>query len=172
MDKLKKHRVLSAISLIALVSLLLVATPQRGAAFVLAYDYDPANNGNYIAYIGAYIDGVSNGTVYYNPVSYPNSTAVSLEVERGDNLTLAVFCWMNNTQVGASSLADGLRYIRHNITISTPTNQSVFSQQNFTYILGTDGNDPMYFYRHDVILDFDFTDGEIYTVVISYEVYS
>ena len=144
------------------------ANPQ----FVMAAYTYPSNNGNAISYITVYIDGVANGTMYYNPDSYPTSTGVSpLEVTGGVNLTLGVFCWVNSTYVDISSLAEGLNIMKHNVSVVCSNGTEIFSKQNFTYITGTDANTPMYFYRHDVILDFVPQDGEVYTVTVVYELF-
>ena len=147
--------------------------PAKGnAKFVIAYDFDESNNGHYIAYIGAIVDGEHNATVYYNPVSYPDSTAIQpLEIQQGVNLTLSVFCWVNGTSADIASLSEGLNIMQHNVSVVLNNGTTIFSQQNFTYIIGTDGDAPMYFYRHDVILVFTPAFGEIYTVTVNYEVY-
>ena len=170
-NKLEKTLIVCAISCMLLFALGAVVQPAK-AQFVIAYDYDTSKDGNYMAYIIAYVDSVPNGTVYYNPTSYPDNTAIQpLDIQAGVNLTLAVFCWVNGTVTGISSLSEGLAIMRHNTTVICSNGTSVFSQQNFTYIIGTDGGAPMYFFRHDVILDFIPVSGEIYTVTVTYEVF-
>lgn len=149
------------------------ATREATAQFVLsAYTYDETTDGHYIAYIQGYYDGALNATMYYNPTSYPNDTAIStLETFVGTNVTIAVFCWLNGTSAGIASLSEGLNVIRHNMTVINTNGTTVFSKQNFTYNTGLDSYAPMYFYRHDVYLNFTFVLGEIYQVIITYEVY-
>ena len=161
-------------SIAIIVTLLILAVPIQPvkAQFVIAAYTYPTDNGNGIAYIQAYVDSVYNGTMYYNPDSYPNDTAINpLEVEAEVNITLAVFCWVNGTFTGISSLAEGLNIIRHNVTVTCQNGTTIFSQSNFTYITGSDGSAPMYFYRYDVILDFLPVYDEVYTVTVTYEVY-
>jgi hypothetical protein len=140
---------------------------EEPATFVIAV----AGTDNGFAYISGYINSVYNKTLYYNEEFYTENTDSELAVEVGDNVTLAVFVWFNATKSGVSSLNEGLLYLRHNISVLCLNHTEVFSKQNFTYIIGTDGGAPMYFYRHDVILDFAFDAGEIYTATITYEVF-
>ena len=170
---MSKRKLTVALLGLFICSLLIIVPIQPAKAqFVLSYDYDPTNEGNYIAYITAYVDSVVNGTVYFNPVSYPSDTAEQpKEIQAGVNLTLAVFCWVNGTRTGISSVNEGLNIMRHNVTVTCINGTVVFSQNNFTFIVGSDGGAPMYFYRHDVILDFVPIASEIYIVTITYEVF-
>ena len=161
---------------VAVMSLVLMigfsTIPPAKAQFIIAdYTY-PSNNGNGIAYIHAYLDGAFNASMYKNPDSYPGEEVTNpLEVESGVNITLAVFCWLNGTWAGIASLVEGKNVIRHSVTVSVTNRTTIFSQQDFTYIIGTDGGAPMYFYRYDVILDFVPVMGEIYTVTVTYEIF-
>ena len=147
--------------------------PQTKARFVIAVlPYDTSKDGNFIASISAYYDSVFNDTMYYNPVSYPTEVPEPiLEIDTAINLTLAVFCWVNGTIANISSLNEGLDIMRHSVVVTCINGTVVFSQNNFSYVVGGAGDAPMYFYRHDVILDFQREIGEIYTVIITYEVY-
>jgi len=161
---------------VAVMSLVLMigfsTIPPAKAQFIIAdYTY-PSNNGNGIAYIHAYLDGAFNASMYKNPDSYPGEEVTNpLEVESGVNITLAVFCWLNGTHTNISSLVEGKTVIRHSVTVTITNGSTIFSQQNFTYIVGGDGDAPMYFYRYDVILDFLPVAGEIYRVIVTYEIY-
>ena len=160
------------IALLLSTLLLFVPVQPAKAQFVLAYDYSSDNYGNAIAYICAYFDGDFNGTMYYDPDSYPTSTGINpLETYEGINITLAVFCWLNGTYAGVSSLAEGQTVIKHNVSVALTNGTVIFSQQNFTYNIGGDGNAPMYFYRYDIDLDFEPLSGQIYTVTVIYEVF-
>jgi len=139
--------------------------------FVIAYDFDTSKNGNYIAYITAYLDSVPNETIYRNPISYDSPGTNPLEVEAGVNITLSMECWLNATFTGISSLAEGLNIIRHSVVVTCINGTTVFSQQNFTYISGLDAFAPMYIYKHQVILDFVPERGDYYTVIVTYEVF-
>ncbi len=167
------RKIAASVGIVVMLFVLVAPVPQAKAQFVIAaYTYDESTNGNYIAYIWAEYDSVVNDTMYYNPVSYPNATnALVLETEVGVNITLAVFCWVNGTDTGISSLSEGLNIMRHNVTVVCNNGTTIFSKQNFTYIAGGAGDAPMYFYRHDVILDFVPAWGEFYTVTIIYEIF-
>ena len=162
-----------AILLIMITMLLVASIPPAKAnpKFVIAYDF-PSPNGNGISDISAYVDSVYTAKMYMNPDEYPEwDVNTSLEVEVGVNITLAVFCWINGTDTGISSLAEGLNIMRHNVTVICNNGTTIFSQQNFTYITGADAGAPMYFYRHDVILDFIPSYGGIYITIVTFEIY-
>jgi len=174
---MKKKEKIIACWLVVMTLLMCVSIvpvqPAKAQFVISAYTYDESNNGHYIAFISAYYDGVHNGTIYYNPISHPNDTASDLpkELYIGTNLTIYASCWLNGTHAGIGSLSEGLNVIRHNVTVVCNNGSVVFSQQNFTNTASTDGNAPMYFYVHGVIIDFEFVQGEIYTVIITYEVF-
>jgi len=135
-------------------------------------------NGNGIAYIGCYLDGVFNATVYYNfdaYLAYANNTPGinPLDVLAGSNITLSVFSWLNGTWAGIASFAEGQNVIRHNVTVALGNGTVVFSKQNFTYFDTGVYEEwaPMYFYRYDVILDFVPEMGQVYIATVTYEVY-
>ena len=82
-----------------------------------------------------------------------------------------VFYYANITTLGASDSADGLNYIRHNVTVRLAINNTVvFSKQNFTYIQTT-GDDPIYIYKHSVDLSFTREQGVIYTLDLMIELW-
>lgn len=157
--------------LVLVVSMIFLVPVQPAKAWFIGY---ASPDGNAIDRIDLNRDGVFNGTVYYNPDSYmDNDTAiVPIGIEIGDNISLAVFVWLNGTVAGISSNEEGMTVIRHSIVVSTATNASVWSQQNFTHIVdGGEAWAPMYFYRYDVILDFTFVAATTYTVVVTYEIW-
>jgi len=170
---MKNRNKIYVLSIALLLSTLLLFVPVQPAKaqFVLSYDYSPDNFGNAIAYIHAYYDDDWNGTLYYDPDSYPGDTATNpIETYEGTNITLAVFCWLNGTFADTASVAAGKLVIRHNVSVLMTNGTVIFSQQNFTYVIGADFA-PMWFYRYDVILDFVPVSGQTYTVTVIYEVY-
>jgi len=170
---LSKRKIITVALLGLFICSLLILVPVQPvkAQFVLSVDY-PDDNGNGIYYIWAEFDGEFNATVYYNPCHPSYGTATNpLETQVGVNITLAVFCWLNGTWADIASLVEGKNVIRHSVAVSMANGTTIFSQQNFTYITGTDGGSPMYFYRYDVILDFVPEMGQIYTATVTYEVF-
>ena len=173
---MSKHRNKIFASIVILFTVtMLVSAPflpvKANPKFVIAIDY-PSPNGNGISDISAYVDSVYTAKMYMNPDEFPTwDVNTSLEVEVGVNITLAVFCWINGTDTGISSLAEGLNIMRHNVTVICNNGTTIFSQQNFTYITGADAGAPMYFYRHDVILDFVPSYGGIYITIVTFEIY-
>ena len=171
--RLRTKLVACGVVMVLVVMIGFSTIPQAQAQFVIAdYTYSTTNYGNSIAYIHAYIDSEFNASMYKDPDSYPGESVTNpLEVAGGVNITLAVFCWVNGTVTGISSLSEGLTIMRHRVTVTGQNGTTIFSQQNFTYIIGSDGDAPMYFFRHDVILDFVPVQGQIYTATVVYEVF-
>lgn len=173
---MKNRNKIYVLGIALLLSTLVFIVPIQPAKaqFVLAY-YSPDNYGNAIAYISAYYDGEWNGSVYKEPYQFPSDTTTNpMETFTGTNITLAVFCWLNSTHAGVSSVAEGKTVIRHNVSVLVSNGTEIFSQQNFTYVIGVDGGGPdedFYFYRYDVILDIVPVSGQVYTVTIIYEVF-
>jgi len=161
-----KHRKKTiGLLLVLVVSMILIVPIQPAKAqFILAsWDY-PDEHGQGIVYFEVY-----NGSQLL--ATWESDEITSMEIYSDTNLTLAVYCWLNNDIVYADGFEDAKNYFRHSVIVSAPSNSSVFSQQNFTYIDGSDTSAPMFWYRYDVILDIPFVDGESYTVVVTYEVY-
>lgn len=163
-----EKRIVSTISLIVLVSLLLVVTPHpaNSAKFILAgWDY-PDEYGQGISTIMLYEDGDLEGFCNYNNAS--NEFIIS----EGDNITLRVTTYINQTLVGVGTVEAGKQYIRHSIVISTPSNSSFFSQQNFTYYSGAlvpPTNRIVYTYT--VWLNVVWVEFTIYTAIITFEIF-
>ncbi len=88
------------------------------------------------------------------------------------NITLVIDCWLNSTAYEISTIAEGRNIIRHNITVTSINETVVFSQDNLTYISGFDYGENVFLYRYSVQLDFAIFYGEIYTVVLTYEIFS
>ena len=158
--------------MISLVAIGFTTIPPAKAQFILADYVYPPPNGNGIAYISIFIDGDYVDTMYNNPDSYPTATPTNpLDIDAGVTMTLQLECWINGTFMDISSLAEGLLIMRHSIVITRINGTTVFSQQNFTYVSGTDAFAPMYNYKYTVILDFVPEHGEYYTATVTYELW-
>lgn len=148
--------------------------PVQSTQFVLS-DLGPLDDyGQGIWIIQVRNETESLGSFYSTDHPTHNYSANVVEIPQGENVSLAVFTWVNGTYLGFASLAEGKNLIRHNVSvfISGRMNETaVFSQANFTYVTGTDGAAPMYYYRYDVNLDFVPVGGLIYQVVVFFEVY-
>jgi hypothetical protein len=117
---------------------------------------------------------------------FENSTGVWLQVGERQysydsqvynwtaGVAIQLYCWtlFNSTLAGATSLLDGQKYQRHNVTVTDSALNTVFSQENFTFFGDgfTEGN-PMWYYDYVVILDFLPASGQSYTATVTYEVY-
>ena len=171
---MKNKKTLYVIGIALLLSTLVffVPTQPAKAQFVLAdYTYPPPN-GNGIAYIKAFVDGEYAATMYNNPDSYPTATPTNpLDIDAGVAIRLELECWINGTFVDISSLSEGRNVMRHSVIVTLVNGTTVFSQQNFTYVTGTDAFAPMYNYKYSVILDFVPENGEYYTATLTYELW-
>ena len=87
------------------------------------------------------------------------------------NITLLIDCWLNSTTYGVSTLVEGQNIIRHSVTVTSTNNTVVFSQTNLTYVSGADYGDNVFLYQYSVQLDFTISYGNIYTVVVDYEIF-
>lgn len=130
--------------------------------------YTYAEDGTGFSKIDAYVDEVFSQTMYDadgedNSILNINGTST--------NITLLVDCWLNSTTYEISTLAEGKNIIRHNVTVTSINNTIVFSQANLTYISSADYGDNVFLYQYSVQLDFTVVYGEIYTVIITYEIF-
>ena len=144
--------------------LLIVPIQETNAQFILAVWPYPDGDGQGVQYVKVY-----NGSQLL--ITWDSSDITIMEIGSDTNLTLAVYCWLDNALVWADGFEDAKNYFQHSVIVSTPANSSVFSQQNFTYIDGNDTSAPMFWYRYDIILDIPFVDGETYEVFLTYEIY-
>jgi hypothetical protein len=155
----------SAILIAIFVCALLVVTPVKAQFIVASWEY-PDEYGQGISTIMLYEDGDLEGFCNYNNAS--NEFIIS----EGDNITLRVTTYINQTVVGVGTVEAGKAYIRHSIVISTPSNSSFFSQQNFTYYSGAlvpPTNRIVYTYT--VWLNVVWVAGTTYTATITFEVF-
>lgn len=184
-----KRRISAAVVLIMIVTLsVLVASNQfpksvveeleQPAQFVIAsWDHpDEYGQGIYLLHFyenstGSwlpawyYIDGVGKFYTlhYYDSYDYFNFSA-------GVAMKIRVETLFNQTLVGVESTSEGQKYLRHDVTVSDAYG-IVFSQQNFTYYDVTENGEENYYYEYEVVLNFLPVSGEIYTVVVTYEIY-
>jgi len=171
---LYNRRLVSAISLILLVSLLVSVTPTTSKPqpsnpqFVLAeWDYpDEYGQGikRFIMYenstgswvqVGDYLDYNDDNEVQWNDSRYIKLRCVTL---------------FNATLTQAPTVEAGKSYLQHSIIV-TNTGVTVFSQQNFTFVSGAPEAYGMYIYSYDVVLNFLPVGGQVYTVSVDYDVY-
>jgi hypothetical protein len=130
------------------------------------YTYSPDGTG--FRTIDAYVDEVFTQTLY----DYDGEGNSILTIDDSvTNITLLVDCWLNSTTYGISTLAEGKNIIRHNITVTSVNSTVVFSQSNLTYVASADYGDNVFLYQYSVYLDFTIMYGEIYTAIITYEIF-
>jgi hypothetical protein len=118
--------------------------------------------------IDAYLDEVFTQTLYDMDEGFNRILDID---ETITNITLLVDCWLNSTTYGVSTIAEGKNIIRQSMTVTSTNNTIVFSQTNLTYISGFDYGDNVFLYQYSVQLDFTIIYGNIYTVVLTYEIF-
>ena len=95
-------------------------------------------------------------------INWSASVAIKLRVYTVVNATLT-----NNTDVNI-----GKNYHRHNVTVLNQYGVTLFSKQNFTYYDGTYFTpEEEIWYEYDVVLNFLPNYGQIYQIIVNYEVY-
>lgn len=105
-------------------------------------------------------------------VFYDDSEATcTFDIDIGAAVRLTVFTFFNSTLTGVGSRTEGKNYQRHYVIMTDSSDNTVFSQQNFTYVYSDEDNYPLYYYGYRVTLDYLLTAGEVYTVEIMYEIY-
>ena len=166
-------RITKTIIPLVLVLGLLTCIPAQPttAQFILAYTY-PDNNGTGYSVVGLYLDDVLH-TLYSkndDPDGPLNNGSILIETEV-TNVTLLVQCWLNGTEYDIASLAEGLNIIRVNVTVTQNNGTVVFSKQNLTNFVNTDGSAPMYWYSFADELAFTLELGAVYTIETIMEVY-
>ena len=130
--------------------------------------YTLPQNGTGFNKIEAYIDEVFTHTFF----DIDEGTNSTLDIQASvTNITLLIECWLNGTTYGVVTVAEGKNIIRHNITVTSTNNTIVFSQNNLTYISGIDYGDDVFLYQYSVELDFTPISGNVYTVVLTYEIF-
>ena len=157
-----------------------VEEPRQPAKFVIAsWDYPDEygqgiymlrfyenSTGSWVAAPWYYVGGELDGLPFYSLHPYDSYT---LNWSAGVAMKLRVYSTFNNTVIGADDEADGQNYQRHDVSV-TSAGVAVFNQSNFTYYDVTPDGD-YWAYEYEVVLNFLPVVGEIYTVVVTYEVY-
>jgi len=165
----KNKKLLSVLVICAFASVLLLATPHaRGVQFYVATWSYPDEYGQGIDTWYAQSNRTGSWVTFEAYNHDQNYDAIEWNVSQV--IRMMVWCTLNYTLLGISSLSEGLNYIKHNVTVTDRHNAIVFSKQNFTFDYNA-SYDGLYWYRHYVILDFSPLEGELYTVVLNCEIY-
>ena len=165
----------TVIVFVLLFSLLLITTPQNvSSQFVIAsWDY-PDEYGQGIESLEVF----SNQTGSWLPANWAGDAEreyfESSDFDWNASIFIKLSCWtwFNSTLTGATDWEDGENYHRHRVDVTTINGTVVFSQQNFTFASAFPAIDPpMWYYEYEVILNFLPIAGEIYTVIVTYEIF-
>ena len=142
---------------------------EQPAKFVLSSWDFPDEYGQGIEKIMIY-ENSTGSWLLFETSWYHNGTEI-YEWNASVAIKLRVSTLFNETLTGAVDTTDGKRFQRHNVTV-TSAGSPVFSQQNFTWAYDDNGIYPdLWLYAYDVVLNFQPVGGEIYTVVVTYEIY-
>lgn len=170
-----KKKVLALLILFLTISLIVIyrtprveATNTTNPKFVLAsWDY-PDEYGQGILQIQV----EENSTGSWEPVELrDHSKSQDYEWNASLFIRLRIWTWLNNSVVGAVDLDDGENYQRLNATVTAINGTTVFNQQNLTFFVSYDTENPMWLYQHYVVLDFLPDYNQIYTATVTYEVF-
>ena len=177
---LDKKKVLALLILVLTISIVLVSRGSRvetiesipsatedNPKFVLAEWDFPDEYGQGIDTITVY--GNSTGS-WVSVGNYEYDEVSSLEWNESVGIKLKVWTWFNSTLTGVGSTNEGKLYQRHSVNV-TNLGTTVFSQQNFTYSNVYTDSAPMWYYVYEVVLNFLPVGGEIYSVVVTYEIF-
>lgn len=130
------------------------------------FTYCPDGTG--FSKIDAHIDEAFSQTLY----DFEGEGDSIIEIDDTvTNITLLVDCWLNSTTFGISTLAEGKNIIRLNVTVTSVNSTVVFFQANLTYLASADYGESVFLYQYFVYLDFTIMYGEIYTAIITYEIF-
>lgn len=129
---------------------------------------DAPTNGYGFSLVNGYIDEVLTHTFYDIATGYNSTLSIDSTVT---NITLVIQCWLNGTTFDIDSVSEGANIIRHNVTVTNTNKTVMFSQSNFTYSWGIEYDTNIFVYQYWVELDFTVVMGEIYTALLSMEVY-
>ena len=157
------------IIILLLVSVVFMGSfrPSNAQFVVAGWDY-PDENGQGIWYMTVRENSTGSWGlvgIYY----YDDETLIDWYLNA--SIKLHCFSRFNNTFMGMADTDEGKQYLRHSVIVTTPVLGTVFSQQNFTYAGVYTGEDPMWLYEYEVVLNFLPIAGAIYTAVVNYEVY-
>lgn len=174
-DYLLDRKTVSSISIIALVTVLFIATlpPSQSAQFFLASWEFPDEHGQGI--LGIWIYENSTGSwVSVEFYSYDRTDTALWEWNSSVAIKLEAFTYVNKTFLGWADGDEGKLYQRHNVTVTNSTDDIIFSQNNFTFY-SYDYNSPadpnIWTYRYTCILNFLPVFGGVYTAVVTYEIW-
>ena len=167
---MNRNKTIASIIVLLTISLLVASIPQTKAQaqFALASWDFPDEYGQGIESIALY----ENASGYWQPKSgtrwYYQNHMYDWDV--GVGIKLYVYTLFNSTLTGASDSNEGKLLQQHSVIV-TSAGQTIFSQQNFTYTVFSDADDPMWDYGYFLILDFLPQQGQIYKVTVTYEIW-
>ena len=184
MSKVNKIFTLMLVSVVIIALSFSVITPiaqneisKEPAKFAIAWTYDDISGsfdeygqGFYEYYVSENITNsphwISVGGIRY----FNQSTVISWEV--GVPIQIRIFCFMNSTLTGATTLDDGLNYQRVNVTVTGFLNEVLYEEDDITNFYKSSFFDAeMWFYGYETILGFLPEEGVTYKVSFTYEVY-
>jgi len=168
---LYKLKIYSSIAIMLTALILVTSIPVQpvSAQFVISSWTYPDDYGQGIEGIEIYEN--STGSWDYVDNVFPDDTGY-IEWTAGLFIMLYVYVYMNSTLTGATTTADGLNYIRLNVTVTNLYDTVVYEEDDLDNFYKTAGYDPiLWFYGFDTVLNFEPVQGMTYTVTVTYEVY-
>lgn len=168
-----KYRIVATITIIAILSVLIVAAPpSRSAKFFLSEWDFPDEYGQGIESLIIY-QNVSGVWTALDPSGVNHTDELNIyNISEGQyaSIRVVVKCLLNKTLVNVSSLSEGMNYIRHN-GVLLHHNLPIITLENFTYWTGTTVDDPIYTYFYNATFVFSPIGGLSYMALIDCEIY-
>jgi len=135
---------------------------------VSSWDYPDANGQGISTW---YLQTNTSGTwTSVAAAGYLQEDPSPVQWNASDPVRVLTWVSMNYTLTGASSLEDGKNYIRQTIVVTDSLDAVQYTEVNGTYNQGLE-NEGLYWYQYGFVWDFLPLSGEVYTIVITYEVY-
>lgn len=159
-----------AIGLVVL-GLLIFQVPQTRAQFVISAWTYPDEYGQMLYGIGVYEN--SSGSWIHVYSVYYNTKDITIDWYVNASIKLVVTSQFNSCVTQADNYTHGQQFQRHNVTVTRPLRgiQTVYSQDNFTYVGAITVSGYIWQYEYYAVLDFPIIYGAIYTITVSYDVY-
>jgi hypothetical protein len=152
----------------------IVPRPTQGAQFVLSWSYPDTYGQGIEGFVFA-----QNSTGSWVTVDNTHASQYSAYKPWNETnefryeytfLRLEIWVYLNASLVGIDDPDDAYLFQRVNMTLYNSTN-TLWSKPNVTSIVAVDNGNNMYWCEFRDVINYEFSYGETYRVVVTYEVY-
>ena len=175
----KKKKAFATVMVIMTALVLVASIPSETTAqFVISAGSYPDGYGQGIEVLYVYENSTGSWVALFDPafLIFPtNNSDTIIEVDYSTNTSIKLILGVNinHTLNGLTTHQEALNIMRLNLT-ATNQGTTVFSKENVTWAGGTVWNDTVttWTFSYEVVLNFFIQTGQIYAVIITYEVYA